>query len=154
MRKKDTHLGFTALIIAGLILSLLLVLALDGARWLAPEEAARMQAEILLEDMDRAAAEALLSEQALTPAGGEACRLMRIDAVEPQKTECITADGRILLLPSESRFCARIGIELFGKKSAEGFFAFGNLPLYSGARIRLFGERMTGEGILISLTPL
>ena len=113
-----------------------------------------MMAQILLEDMDDAAAKALATEKMLTPQGGEACRLIQMDAVEPQKKECITTDGRILLLPSESRFCAHICIELSGTEREDGFFAFGSLPMRPGARIRLLGERMTGEGLLISLTPL
>ena len=153
-KRKDTHLGFTALMIGGLLFSLLLVLILDGARWIAPKESIRMQAEFLLEDMDGTAAQALASEQFLTPGGGKACRLIRIESVDPQKKQCLTADGRILLLPSESRFCAHIVLELSGHEGEDGFLAFGSLPLRPGARMQLVGARMMGEGLLISLSPL
>ena len=153
-RKKDTHLGFFALMIGGLLCSLLLVFVLDGARWLMPKESARMIAEFLLTEMDEAAAEALAEEIFLSPKGAESCRLVRIDAIGPEKKQCTTADGRILLLPSKKRVAARSALESPGEVTEDGFLAFGSLPLCPGARIRLIGERMESEGLLISLSPL
>ena len=153
-RKKDTHLGFFALMIGGLLCSLLLVLALDGARWLMPKESTRMIAEFLLTEMDEAATEALAEERYLYPKGVEACRIIRIGEIEPEKKQCITADGRILLLPSQESFTTRIELEISGEATEDGFLAFGSLPLCPGARIRLIGEHMESEGLLISLSPL
>lgn len=153
-RKKDTHIGFFALMIGGLLCSLLLVLALDGARWLKPKADTRMIAEFLLTELDAAAAEALAEEIFLSPQGAEGCRLIRIDAIEPEKKQCITADGRILLLPSKKHFTARIALEISGEATEDGFLALGSLPLRPGAHIRLIGERMESEGLLISLSPL
>jgi hypothetical protein len=103
-RKKDTHLGFFALMIGGLLCSLLLVLILDGTRWLMPRAGTRMIAEFLLSGLDEATAEALSEEIFLSPKGAGDCRLIRIDTAEPEKKQCITADGRILLLPSKKHF--------------------------------------------------
>ena len=153
-RKKDTHLGFFALMIGGLLCSLLLVLALDGARWLMPKEGTRMAAEFLLTELDEATAAALSEESILSPKGAGDCRLVCIDTIEPEKKQCITADGRILLLPSEKHFSAHVLLEIPGEATADGFLAFGSLPLYPGTRIRLIGERMESEGLLLSLSPL
>jgi hypothetical protein len=153
-RKKDTHLGFFALMIGGLLCSLLLVLILDGTRWLMPRAGTRMIAEFLLSGLDEATAEALSEEIFLSPKGAGDCRLIRIDTVEPEKKQCITADGRILLLPSKKHFSVRITLEIPGEAEEDGFLAFGSLPLCPGTRISLIGERMEGEGLLISLSPL
>ncbi len=153
-KKKDTHLGFFALMIGGLLCSLLLVLILDGTRWLMPRAGTRMIAEFLLSGLDEATAEALSEEIFLSPKGAGDCRLIRIDTAEPEKKQCITADGRILLLPSKKHFSVRITLEIPGEATEDGFLAFGSLPLYPGTRISLIGERMEGEGLLISLSPL
>lgn len=150
--RKEATLGFWALLIAGLFFSLLLVFILDGARLLAPKEEVRMMAEILLEEMDGATAAALREESALTPEGGSACRLLQCEAPLPQMRQCTTADGRILFLPSENRFCARIVLEITGTPGEDGFLAFGSLPLRTGARIRYSGERISCEGLLLSLS--
>lgn len=145
--------GFTALWIAGLFFALILVVVLDGARLFAKNEANTVQAEFLLEEMDAPTAKALLSETHLAPQGEDACRILEMQEAQPQKRLYTQKNGRILLLPSKDRFCARIRIEIPGKMSEEGFLAFGSLPMRPGARFRLQGTQMTGEGLLLSLSP-
>ncbi len=151
--KEKSRPGFTALLIAGLFCSLILVLVMDGARLFAPKESEYMLAEILMEEMDAATATALLSETSLAPQGGEACRVLKIGEIKPQERLYTQKNGRILLLPSQDRFCARVLLELPGRMSEDGFLAFGSLPMLPGGRIRLLGQQMTGEGLLLSLSP-
>lgn len=150
--KKNNSLGFTALCITGLFFGLLLILILDGARLLGAKETETMLAEFLLEEMDAPTVEALLSETHLAPQGESACRILEIREKQPQKRLYTQKSGRILLLPSKDRFCARILLELPGRMDADGFLAFGSLPMRPGARFRLQGARMTGEGLLLSLS--
>ena len=151
--KEKFHFGFTALWIIGLFCALILVLILDGARLFAPEATESMVAEFLLEEMDAPTAQALLSETHMALSGEDACRILEIREAQPQKRLYTQKNGRILLLPSKDRFCARVLIELPGKMNEESFLAFGSLPLRPGARFRLQGAKMTAEGLLLALSP-
>ena len=111
-----------------------------------------MTAEFRLEEMDAATAEALQAEHELMPEGGQGCRVALIGDIRPQELLCITEGGRILLLPSESRFCAPVTLEIPGTAGDDGFLAFGSLPLRAGAHIRLLGNRVICEGTLLSLS--
>ena len=150
--KKANGLGFSAILIAGLFCSLLLVFLLDGARLFSPKEELLMTAEFRLEEMDAATAEALQAEHELMPEGGQGCRVALIGDIRPQELLCITEGGRILLFPSESRFCALVTLEIPGTAGDDGFLAFGSLPMRAGAHIRLLGNRVICEGTLLSLS--
>ena len=151
--KEKFPLGFTALGILGLFFALILVLILDGARLFASDETKTVQAEFLLEEMDAPTAEVLLSETHLAPQGGDACRILEIHEVQPQKRLYTQKNGHILLLPSKDRFCVRVVLALPGKMSEDGFLAFGSLPMRPGARFGLKGTQMMSEGLLLSLSP-
>lgn len=152
--KKDTSITVTALLISGLILSFFLVLITDGARLFTPKNADRMRAEILLENLDAAVANALASEIALSPDGGAACPVLHIDEVYAQPRSTVTSDGRILLLPSGQSLCTKITLEIAGRHTEDGFLAFGNRRWMPGTRIRLCGKRTACEGLILSLTPI
>lgn len=153
-RKKRTNaLGATPILIGGLVLSFLLVLITDGARLLAPKTEDRVLAEILLENLDAEAARALSQEQAFSIEGSELCPVERIGETSAQPIQEILTDGRILLLPSEIRFCAKVTVVLSGRRTEDGFLAFGNRRLLPGTRVRLLGKRTASEGLLLSITP-
>jgi hypothetical protein len=152
--KKDTAIGIMPILILGLAASFFLVLITDSARFFAPPKSDRMQAEFLLENLDAAVAEALPDETALSLSGSELCPVRHIEKATAQPVSRVTDDGRILLFPSKSRFCAKVTLEISGRNTEDGFLAFGNRRLLLGARIPLFGTRVTGEGLLLSLSPL
>ncbi len=152
-KKRAVGLGAMPILIGGLMLSLLLVLITDGARLLAPQAEDRMLAEILLENLDAATAQALAGEQAFSIEGSELCPVDRIGEASAQPIREVLPDGRILLLPSGSRFRARVTVVLPGRRTEEGFLAFGNRRVLPGARVRLLGKRTAGEGLVLSVTP-
>ncbi len=151
--KKDTTIGVMPILILGLVASFFLVLITDSARFFAPPKNDRVQAEFLLENLDAAVAEALSNETALSLDGSELCPIRHAEEATAQPISRVTDDGRILLFPSQSRFCAKVTLEITGRNT-DGFLAFGNRRLLLGARIPLFGTRITGEGLLLSLSPL
>ena len=152
--KKDASIGMMPLLILGLIVSFILVLITDSARFFAPKNHDRMRAEILLENLDATVAKALASETAFSLDGSDPCPVEKIGEASMQPISRATSDGRILLFPSPSRFCAKITLEIAGRNTEDGFLAFGNLRLLPGAHIQLLGQRVTCEGMLLSLAPI
>ena len=152
--KKDTAIGVMPILILGLAACFLLVLITDSTRFFAPPKSDRIRAEFLLENLDAAVAGALPEETALSLDGSEPCPIHHAEAATAQPISKVTEDGRILLFPSQSRFCAKITLEIAGRNTDDGFLAFGNRRLLLGARIPLCGSRITGEGLLLSLTPV
>lgn len=150
-RKNVAGIGILPLLIGGLILSLLLVLLADGTRFFKPKKDDKMLAEILLENLDARTAAAVGAESSFSFGGSGLCPINAIGTVAAQPIRQITRDGRILLLPSQRLFCVTVTVELHGKNAADGFLAFGNQRLLPGAHVRLAGERMTAEGLLLSL---
>lgn len=153
--KRTSHaaVGVMPLLILALILSLLLILAQDGARLFSPKNTERMCAEILVENLDAAEADALLTETEFSLDESDPCPVLLVDAATPQPISQATEDGRILRLPSKSRFCTKITLEIPGHKAEDGFLAFGNRRLLPGARVRLIGTRVVAEGLLLAITP-
>ncbi len=142
----------TAILVCGLILSLLLVFFAGGARLLFFKPNAEILVEIRLENMDGAAAEALLSETELSLDGSTPLRIVARTAAEPQMLAEQSRDGRILLVPSAHLFTARLTLLATGQIGEDGFLALGKHRLLAGAVARLDGERMTAEGRILSLS--
>lgn len=153
-RTSHANVGVMPLLILALILSLLLILLQDGARFFSPQSTERMRVEILLENLDAAAADALLAETELSLDESDPCPILKVDAASPQPISQATEDGRILRLPSKSRFCARITLEIPGNKAEDGFLAFGSRRLLPGAHLRILGAQIVAEGLLLSITPI
>jgi len=152
-KKKANALGVTPILIGGLMLSLLLVLIADGARLLAPKTEDRVLAEILLENLDAETARVLSQEQTFSIEGSEPCPVERIGETSAQPIRQILPDGRILLLPSEIRFRAKVTVVLSGRRTEDGFLAFGNRRLLPGTHVQLLGKRTSSEGLLLSIYP-
>ncbi len=152
MKAKKEGISITALILCGLILSFALVFITDGARFLFPAPKDELLVELLLENMDGAAAAALMEETEFSVDGGASCRLLEISPPVPQMQTAQHSDGRILSLPSGRLFTARLTLLVEGQRNEEGFLAFGTHRLLVGAGIRLDGKRMTAEGRILSLS--
>lgn len=148
--KQRSGFPLTAVLLCGLILSLLLVLIADGARFFLPKNQDRLRAEILLEDLDLAAAEALSEESTLSLDGSAPCRVLSIGRAEGM-LRLETGNGRILSLPSRHRFSVKLTLLLEGKSTEDGFLAFGTRRILQGAQVTLTGARMTGKGRILSL---
>lgn len=152
-KKRAAGLGVTPILIGGLLLSFLLVLIKDGTRLLAPRAEEQMLAEILLENLDAETAQALSQEQAFSVEGSDPCPVEQIGETSAQPIRQVLPDGRILLLPSGIRFRTRVTVVLSGRRTEDGFLAFGNRRMLPGTRVRLLGKRTAGEGLLLSITP-
>ena len=152
MKTKKDGISLTALLIFGLILSFLIVLITDSARFFHPREEEEMLVEIRLENMDGAMAEALLSETEFSVDDSSPCRIASLTPPKPQLRTEQSRDGHILLLPSARLFTAPLTLSVTGRKSDEGFLAFGTRRWLAGGHVRLYGNRMTAEGLILSLT--
>ena len=140
------------LAIGALLLSLILVFSLDASRLFSGGDTDFAEADILLENMDRVTAEALLSEESFSIGGKARCEAVFIGEITPQPIREITRDGRMITLPSSQRFCARLTLRIRGKRTEDGFLASGSLRLLAGSRLHLDGKRITAEGLLLSLS--
>ena len=151
MRRENEGIGFMPLAIGALLLSLVLVLAMDASRLFSSGEAVFAEADIWLENMDRVTAESLLSEKTLS-IGTARCEVVFIGEITPQPVREITRSGRIITLPSSRRFCTHLTLRVYGKRTEDGFLASGGRRLLCGSRLTLDGKRITAEGLLLSLS--
>ena len=151
--KTRTRLPAGALIVCALMLSLLLVLLADGARFFSPKGEERMLAFVLLEDMDATTAEAVLAEAEFSIDGSAPCPVLHCGEITADRHLETRSDGTILSLPSKRRFSAQITLLLEGKAEQDGFLAFGTRRILPGGTLRFDGERMTAKGRILSLAP-
>ncbi len=140
------------LAIGALLISLLLVLITDASRLWKPQSDTWVSADVLLENMDAATAQALLEEAALSLNGGAPSPVLSIGEIRPQPIREITRDGRILTLPSGRLFCTQVTLRVQGKKTDDGFLAGGSLRLLAGSRQQIDGKKMTATGLLLSIS--
>ena len=153
MKRENEKRILMPLAICALLLSLLLILLTDASRLLTKKNGAIAAVQILLEDMDKETAEALASESAFVLEGAS-CSIASIGKTEPQSIRITTRDGRILALPSERLFCARLTLYVQGTATEDGFLAGGSHRLLVGSRLRLEGMRMTASGVLLSVATV